>query len=250
MAESQLFSDGVDRLLKAIRPYGGLDRVAFPQNLTETAARRSPGEVLHAWFVRLVNDFCEGHPKRVAIEDNIAVFVRLIWKNKKRLLYANIQTLVVTDDLDDYYLQAGAEATYLRLDFDYTTLGEPFSHPLAHIHVEGALSPRFALDGGNSGNIVVDYLEFLYRHYVPAKWRKWAERVWGREYTPASEDEAEADPFVVIMQAFASSQFDILRDNSAAMGRIKRALRRQKDEVFGLHMDGSDREILEYPAAR
>ena len=77
MAESQLFSDGVDRLLKAIRPYGGPDRVAFPQNLTETAARRSPGEVLHAWFVRLVNDFCEGHPKRVAIDDNIAVFVTI-----------------------------------------------------------------------------------------------------------------------------------------------------------------------------
>jgi hypothetical protein len=42
------------------------------------------------------------------------------------------------------------------------------------------------------------------------------------------------------MRAFTSSQFDILRDNSAAMGRIKRALRRQKDETFGLHMDGSD----------
>ena len=221
--------------------------MAFPQNLSEAAARRSPGESLHAWFVRLVNDFCDGHPKRVAIEDNIAVFVRLLW-TKKRLLYANVQTLVATDDLDDYYLGAGGEATYLRLDFDYATLGEPFSHPLAHIHVEGSLSPRFALDGGNAGNVVVDYLEFLYRHYVPAKWRKWAERVWNREYGRASEE--EADPFPLVMQAFASSQFDILRDYSAAMGRIKRALRKRKDEAFGLHMDGSDREILEYPAAR
>jgi hypothetical protein len=198
--------------------------------------------------VRLVNDFCEGHPKRVAIEDNIAVFLRLVWKNKKRLLYANIQTLVATDDLEDYYLGAGGEAIYLRLDFDYTTLGDPFSHPLAHIHVEGALSPRFALDGGTSGNIVVDYLEFIYRHYVPLKWRRWAEKVWGQEYAPASEN--DADPFQVIMEAFASSQFDILRDNSATLGHIKRALRRRKDEVFGLHVEGSDREILEYPAAR
>jgi hypothetical protein len=94
----------------------------------------------------------------------------------------------------------------------------------------------------------VDYLEFLYRHYVPVKWRRWAESVWGREYAPASED--EANPFVVVMRAFDSSQFDILRDNSAAMVRIKRALRRRKDEAFGLHMDGGDREILEYPAAR
>jgi hypothetical protein len=153
MAESQLFSEGVDRLLTAIRPYGGVDRVAFPQNLTETAARRSPGETLHAWFVRLVNEACHGEPKEVALEDNIAVFVRLIWKNKKQLLYANIQTLVVMRDLDDYYLEEGSDATYLRLDFDYNTLGEPFSHPLAHIHVEGDLSPRFALDGGTCGNI-------------------------------------------------------------------------------------------------
>src|SRR5271157_598626 len=96
MAESHLFSEGVDRLLEAIRPYGGLDRVAFPQNLTESGARRSPGEPLHGWFVRLVDAFCEGNPKRVAVEDNIAVFVRLVWKNKNRLLYANIQTLVAT----------------------------------------------------------------------------------------------------------------------------------------------------------
>lgn len=248
MAENPLFSEGVDRLLVAIRPYGGLDRVAFPPSLTEADARRSPGESLHTWFERLVIKYCEGHPNRVAIEDNIAVFVRLVWTKKKRLLYANIQTLVATVDLDDYFLDAGADATYLRLDFDYTTLGDPFSHPLAHIHVEGAMSPRFALDGGNSGNIIVDYLEFIYRHYVPVKWRAWAEQVWGREYRPDSED--EADPFQVIMQAFASSQFDILRDNSPAMGRIKRALRRRKDEAFGLHMDGSDREVLEYPAAR
>jgi hypothetical protein len=129
MAEARLFSEGVDRLLEAIRPYGGLDRVAFPQNLTESGARRSPAEPLHAWFVRLVDAFCEGNPKRVAVEDNIAVFVRLVWKNKTRLLYANIQTLVATDDLDDYYLGAGGEATYLRLDFDYTTLGRPIFPP-------------------------------------------------------------------------------------------------------------------------
>ncbi len=248
MAESQLFSEGVDRLLLKIRPYGGFDRVAFPHNLQEADARRSHGESPHAWFARLVTTYCDEDPKQVAIEDNIAVFVRLVWKNKKRLLYANIQTLVTTVDLDDYFLGAGGDATYLRLDFDYTTLGEPFSHPLAHIHVEGAITPRFALDGGNSGNIIVDYLEFIYRHYAPGKWRAWAERVWGRQYRPASEE--EVDPFQVIMRAFASSQFDILRDNAMAMAQIKQALRRQKDAVFGLHVDGGDREVLEYPAAR
>lgn len=122
-------------------------------------------------------------PDLATIEDNIAVFLKLTWKDRKRLVYANIQTIITTSNLEDYYyLGVDAEAQYLRLDFDYKTLGDPFSHPLAHIHVEGDLSPRFALEGGNSGNIIVDYLEFLYRNYVADKWLEWAEREWNREF--------------------------------------------------------------------
>jgi len=42
----------------------------------------------------------------------------------------------------------------------------------------------------------------------------------------------------------------ILRDKSTAIDRIKKTLRLKKDAVFDLHRDGSDREVLEYPAAR
>jgi hypothetical protein len=248
MPDRQLFSVGVDTLLQAVRPYGR-DASAFPRSLDEIQARRNPGETLHQWFVRVVDQFCDADPKRTAIEDNIAVFIKLSWRDRRRLVYANIQTVVAACDLEDYYLGENADARYFRLDFDYKTLGDPFSHPLAHVHVEGDLSPRFALEGGISGNIVVDYLEFLYRHFAPAKWLKWAEREWEREFVATAMAD-EVNYFPTIVDAFATSQFQILRDHATLLTRIKRTLRRRKDQSFGLHMQGADREILEYPLSR
>ena len=168
MPESQSFSISVDTLLRSILPYGRAFS-CFPRNLDDAQSRRKTGECLRRWFVRMVDQFCGADPKLVALEDNLAVFVRLGWK-KNKLIYANIQTVYATCDLEDYYLGAEAEAIYLRLDFDYHSRGDLFSHPLAHIHLEGEHSPRFTLDGGNSGNIILDYLEFLYRNYYPGKW--------------------------------------------------------------------------------
>jgi hypothetical protein len=248
MPESESFSISVDRLLQAVRPHGRTES-CFPYALDEANSRRKDNERLQQWFVRMINEYCGGDTKVVAVEDNIAVFVKLGWSGKKQLVYANIQTLVTASDLDEYYLDADAQGMYLRMDFDYNTLGDPFSHPLAHIHVEGDLSPRFALDGGTCGNIVVDYFEFLYQNYVTGKWLKWAEREWEREFVRSSK-KGEINQFSKIVDAFASSQFNILRDYSAYLARIKRALRNRKDDLFDLHMEGADREILEYPLAR
>lgn len=40
------------------------------------------------------------------------------------------------------------------------------------------------------------------------------------------------------------------RAESVDIDRLKRVLRKRKDELFDLHLDESDRVILEYPAAR
>jgi len=96
---------------------------------------------------------------------------------KDRLIYASVPTLVTESTIEEYYLD-GDSATYIRLDLNYETLGEPFSHPLAHIHVGDEDSPRFALDGGTSGNVVMDFLEFIYRNHAPEKWLQWARRQW------------------------------------------------------------------------
>jgi len=248
MRESQSFAIGVDRLLQQIRPHGRSE-TAFPRTLSASGARRAPGEDLQNWFVRLIDEFCDQDPNSVALEDNLAIFARFVWTDRTRLRYANIQTLCATCSLDDYYLgAAGQEAVYLRMDLDYESLGDPFSHPLAHIHVDGDSSLRFALDGGAGGNVVMDFLEFLYRTFFPDKWLRWVEWEWAREFDGFSD--ATPDPLPRIFAAFRSGQFHVLRGCSVEIDRLKRMLRKRKDELFEHHMDGSDRLILEYPLAR
>ncbi len=65
-----------------------------------------------------------------------------------------------------------------------------------------------------------------------------------------NESPGESDRFSTVIQAFGDGQFHILREHAAFLGDVKRALRRRKDEAYRYHMEGADREILEYPSAR
>lgn len=244
------FSDGVDRLLMIVRPHGR-PKSSFPDGLDHTQIRQSANESLREWFIRLVDRFCDGEPKRCAVEDNIAVFMLLLWQRPRILVGANICAMVTTCDLDDFYLgpPAACETTCLRLDFDYGTLGEPFSHPLPHIHVQGELSPRFSLDGGDSGNIVLDYLEFIYRQFAPSKWKTWAECVWNEDFVSTGRAEMD-NPFSTIMRAFTEGQVSVLCQHTEHLTHLKRLLRKRKDTLFDFHMVRSDREMMEYPEAR
>lgn len=239
----QSFSDGVDKVVALVRPYSRPE-TAFPAALDVADTRRGSAEDLHGWFVRLVDKYCQGDPLLVGIEENIALMAKFKWE-KNRLTYASVPTLITESTLEEYYLDGGS-ATYFRLDLNYETLGEPFSHPLAHIHIGDEDSPRFALDGGTSGNVVMDFLEFIYRNHVPAKWLQWARRQWLSE----GADEQRAGQFNQIVQAFRDPQFNVLRANAHVILQVKRRLRDAKDSLFDSHMDGADREILEYPLAR
>ncbi len=251
MSESQLFSIGVDRLLQAVRPYGQA-WTCYPAGLDANEARRTDNESLHDWFVRMVDFYCQGEPLLVAIEENLAVFASLGWEERHRLRYANVQVVWASRDLETYYLRDVDErddAFFLRMVLEFRSLGPPSSHPLAHIHVEGGNSPRFALDGGQSGNILVDFLEFLYRTYLPAQWMGWVRREWTQARKQADIDESE-DPLPAIEAAFAAGQFEMLRSHQEDLEHIKKVLRQRKDSAFGCHMAGEDRLLLEYPAAR
>lgn len=238
----------MDNLLVRVRPHGQ-PATAFPYRLDATDTRRGDPETLHQWFVRLVDKYCGGEPALVAVEDGIAIFANFVWR-KNRLIYASVPTLIVPEGtLDDFYVDDRRPAVYLRLDLNYETLGEPFSHPLAHVHVFDESYPRFALDGGTSGNVIVDYLEFLYRNYVFDEWLKWARRQWLAQDGADLIDE-ENDPFERIVKAFAEAQFGVLKAHAPVIQRIKKVLRDAKDSLFAAHMNGADREILEYPSAR
>jgi hypothetical protein len=247
MTSSLSFSAGTDRLLEAIRPYSKDGSTAFPVAIKAETPKRRPDEDVRDWFVRLVDACAEGDPRACAIEENIGVFARLHWGGKSTLTYANIQVIVAECDLESLYLGETARTQYLRLDFDEETLGTPFSHPLPHLHVSGSTT-RFALDGGNSENVVVDFLEFIYRHHVPRSWRRWAERTWNEHFAKTAREESE-NPFPRVMEAFDSNQCSELRDMARDVQVIKNVLRGHKDKLFGLKVSGPDRELLEYPSA-
>lgn len=246
MAKARSFSIGVDNLLERLRPHSR-PATAFPVEFDVADARRAGAETVRQWFMRLVDKYCGGDPALAAIESNIAVFAKLKW-NRDRLVYATMPTLIAECDLEEYYQRGNAEATYLRLDLDYATLGDPFSHPLPHVHASDERHPRFCLEGGTSGNVIVDYLEFVYRNYAHDRWLDWARRQW------ISTRGVEADEggllFRLIVEAFLENQFHVLRANAHAIAQIKKTLRDAKDSMFRSHMDGVDREILEYPLAR
>jgi hypothetical protein len=248
--DPQSFSFGIDRFLDCIRPYakapGG---TIFPRGLSETSSRRNPDESLHSWFKGVVDDLGPEAPASVAIEENIGVLASIKWGSNKILKYANIQVIVAEASLEDYYLDSEINAIYLRLDCDELTLGEPFSHPHPHIHLESSLSPRFALDGGFSENVVVDFMEFLYRHYKPSQWLAWAERTWNEKFEEARIGD-EDNPFPIIVDAFRTSQIQILRDYALTLTRLKTVLKNRKDNLLDLKLDPKDRELLEYPLAR
>ncbi len=198
MPDAKSFSIGVDRLLAEIRPHGR-STTDYPKDLDPTDTRRGDKETLQSWFVRLVDKYCNGDPALVAMENYIAIFANCGW-DKGRLHYVSMPTLIVEGTLEDFYLGSPIKAAYLRLDLNYNTLGQPFSHPLPHIHVVDETYPRFALDGGTAGNVIVDYLEFLYRNYVSDEWINWARCRW-RSSASANPD-MKKDPFERIIQAY------------------------------------------------
>lgn len=250
MSDTVMLSEGVSNVLQMLRSHSRPE-TNFPVGLSAAATRRASGETLRQWFKRLVHkycsdkEYCSDKPGRVAIEENIAIFASLEWgtKDKKDLLrFASMSVLIAPCDLDTF-LKKDCEATCLRLDVNCKTLGFPFSHPLAHVHVEGSSQLRFALDGGIAGNVVLDYLEFIYRTFVPIKWERWARKVW----LSHRDDEAT---FNQIVTAFKENQFSVLREYAAPISELKKLLRKAKDSAFKGYLSSVDREILEYPAGR
>ncbi len=246
---SDSFSQAVDNLLIRLRPCFQ-HQTSYPANLDQRMTRFNSGESIWNWFGRMVNDWCMGDPELCKIEDNIALFASLFWR-ENRLVGANIIALITSCELTEYLIEPpdNCEEMYLRLDYDDKTLGDPFSHPIPHIHVFGDLSPRFALDGGNADNVVMDFLEFIYRQFVPIKWKSWAEHEWNQDYFRRNGDH-NSNPFPLMMKAFEESQISILREHEKNLKKLKRLLRDKKDRLFNYSMNGTDRELLEYPEAR
>jgi hypothetical protein len=243
---SQSFSESIDNALDYLRPHGR-KHTSYPAIPDTAELRQGANESLREWLIRLVRSFCDNDPSRCAIEDNIGVFVSLHWQ-RAVLSGANIHAFVMNCLLEDFFNNNDNrwDIFYLRLDLDRQSLGQPFSHPLPHIHVAGNLSPRLSLSGGISGNIVMDFFEFLYRQYAPGKWNDWVRREWNNHFDFIHSPEEE-NPLDRIFQAFADNELSYLRQNGDQLTRLRLMLQKRKDELFGFFMDTSDRALLAYP---
>ena len=244
MAQPRSFSQGMDTVLHALRPYGARNMTAFPTGLREDDIKRR-GETLHQWFKKLVDGRCMRDASQLAMEENIAILAVLKWE-KERIVGASVSILVVFNcTLAEYYTDGTAsEEIYLRLDLSYNPLGEMFSHPLAHIHTGDGSIPRFALEGDNSGNLVVDFLEFIYRNFAYDKWQEWARHQWTRKYP------GRAGAFDQVVEDFKGSNLTALRSKSKILSEIKDTLRKAKDDSFDFRTNSADIELMQYPAAR
>ena len=67
-----------------------------------------------------------------------------------------------------------ADCHYLRLDFDLENLGPLLKEAQPHVHSRPAREPRLNAPLGSGGNVVVDFIEFIFKTYRHAEWHAWA----------------------------------------------------------------------------
>jgi hypothetical protein len=123
----------------------------------------------------------------------------------------------------------------------YDPLGEMFSHPLAHVHIGNGDTPRFALQGDGDGNVLMDFLEFVYRNFAYDKWRLWAGRKWSKTYPTRVAE------FDQIARYFAVSDFMGLRQDAKIITDIKKVLRRARQDSFDCKAQPTDLALMQYP---
>ena len=246
---------GVDSFLHRLSPYKQpLGLRTFPENLDRAVLRFQGGETIKQWFDRCVKTFTPDGPEGCQIEDNLAAFAFVSWRPTNEIDLLSINLLRTDCSLRDYFDLTEQELItdyrevnrphYFRLDLDYGTLGPIGTHPMPHVHFSPDDPPRFTLDSSRSSNIVVDFLDFIYRHFEPGKWLDWAERVWNDFYEPR---DPERNPFGRIVAAYNESQIAVIRSLAAEISELVSVLANARDEMYDLRMNRDDRRVLSFP---
>jgi hypothetical protein len=125
---------------------------------------------------------------------------------------------------------------YLRADFHPDALGKPFREPLPHIHLAGDKEPRVKLDSMETGNLVADFVDFIYRTWFPNEWERWSREVWRR--WRAEHNRVGPDPYDAIRKAYAQGKAEILRREFAdELANMKAAWRQAKDAAYPGRLD-------------
>lgn len=220
-------SAGLDNVLILLRQRRG-DRSSFPRGFTLEGGRVGKSESIGMWFKRCVDELLGGDVGRCKVEDHLALFAVVHWRDKQTMSHVSCQAVIVQQGIVDHlYRDPGLRAQYLRLDYDLTALGAMFREPTPHVHVHPDGEPRFGLP--TSRNVLMDFLDFVYRNYCYETWLRWATSVWEREARLRGRDPAIIEQ---VQRAFDTANCAALGRFSADLDRMKRAWRAERDALW------------------
>lgn len=245
MRPAPLIAPAVENVLQALHPRTRSGEASFPPGLKTGGARFSSSHPsVGIWFREVVDAHVpDCQVRKWSLEDNIFVFAHVRWKDGMDLEYANLQAVVVDGgDTEDLYLRAGEDepvAQYLRVDFDLARLGPVLKEPQPHCHAQPRGEPRFSLP--TDGNLIVAFLDFLYRNYRHDIWLDWAREVWARHTPPSDEDPLES-----IVTAFQTGKAELLRSHFARPLRRWKRLLREESARYPLRVHRDWLELLLY----
>lgn len=246
-----LFSDSFDSFLHSLQPHGGpKGSRTYPAGLSWQDTKIRGNETAHDMLVRCVNNAAGGDVRRCQIEDDLAVFAFISWRENDILYPASVQAIkTIGVDVPTYFAGAGNhQVQYFRLDVERRT-GLMFTHPFPHAHYVPRGEVRYSLNGWQSRNILVDFFEHIYLQCYHNSWLAWAENVWNRHWSVAAGNAALPNPFQTIVDAFRESQYQVLEQYQRDLEAIKNVLRRKKDDGYRLRVDGARCSLLAYPCA-
>lgn len=233
---SRPFSAGVQNFLSTLHPgKRDLGEAFFPSGVDAATLRTQGDESPREWFVRTVDSVLGQEPGGCAIEPQFGAFASVKWRNGTELRFVQIQAIVCMESLEQLYLYDSTPAYYLRLDYDLSALGAIFSHHHPHIHTTPwDFALRFPPDMAETGNVVVDFMDFIYRNFFHTTWKDWAASVWRDEARRRNMDNL----FEPISAAFDSSKVDILLTPpfEDSLKRMKHTWRKCRDDLFPLRI--------------
>lgn len=242
-------SSGVERLVHALHPWSRPQGEAcFPPKLVGDIPRAKDEESIRQWFIRAVDSTLGGDLHSCLVEPRFAALASVKWRDRDQLQFVRMHAVVGEDELEDFYLDdtRASRVYYLRLDHDLSALGELFSHSQPHVH----MTPwNFALrsppDVGDTGNVIVDFVDFICRNLFHAQWMEWARATWSRSVSEAGATSQE-ELFDVISAAFRSSKAGVLQQEPyvSTLSRMKRTWRESRDASLPLRVPASASRLL------
>lgn len=237
-----LFSQGAQNVIEELTPRTKVGEVLFPRTWDSAHGAFDSQQSLHDWFVKNADQI--GDPSLCQIEPNVAIFMRVAWRDASEIVASSCQVMIVDGGtLEDYYVGQRCAAQYLRFDYHPHAPGRMFREPMPHVHIHADGEPRFGWPCG-SANIVADFLEMLYLNYHYDQWLKWARSIWEDVIRKHAVKE---DPFDRIFGAYQRGEWSLLEPHRTLLKHFRDGLQSEKDSAIRLRAPDSPRSAATYP---